>query len=98
MKDVAVVRDVLKDALENVNGIIKTYEEIKKVINLKLRVVMPGFNKDLFTIDCKEKDGVIVPVKFTYTHLPRRRITTSLVHSLRCIRSVLKYGNTSRRK
>ena len=66
MKDVAVVRDVMKDALENVNDIIRTHDDVKKVINLKLRVVMPGFNKDLFTIDCKEKDGVIVPVKFTY--------------------------------
>lgn len=67
MKDVAVVRDVVSDAIANVNDIIKTYEEIKKVEELKLRVVDPVFKKDLFTIRCKEKDGVLVPTEFTYT-------------------------------
>lgn len=66
MKDVAVMRDVVNDAIANVNDIIKTYEEIKKVEELKLRVVVPGFKKDLFTIRCKEKEGVMVPVELTY--------------------------------
>lgn len=66
MKDVAVVRDVSADAISAVNDIIKTYEEIKKVEELKLRVVVPGFKKDLFTIRCKEKEGVMVPIEFTY--------------------------------
>lgn len=67
MKDVAVVRDVVSDAITNVNDIIKTYEEIKKVEELKLRVVDPVFKKDLFTIRCKEKEGVLVPTELTYT-------------------------------
>ena len=67
MKDVAVVRDVVFDAIANVNGIIKPYEEIKKVEELKLRVVDPVFKKDLFTIRCKEKEGILVPTEFTYT-------------------------------
>lgn len=67
MKDVAVVRDVVSDVIANVNDIIKTYEEIKKVEELKLRVVDPVFKKDLFTIRCKEKEGVLVPTELTYT-------------------------------
>lgn len=66
MKDVAVMRDVVSDAIANVNDIIKTYEEIKKVEELKLRVVDPVFKKDLFTIRCKEKEGVLVPTELTY--------------------------------
>lgn len=67
MKDVAVVRDVVKDAVSAASDIIKAHEEIKKVGSLKLRVVVPGFNKDLFTIECKEKDGVMTPMWLTYT-------------------------------
>lgn len=67
MKDVAVMRDIVTDAIANVNDIIKTYEEIKKVEELKLRVVDPVFKKDLFIIRCKEKVGVLVPTELTYT-------------------------------
>lgn len=67
MKDVAVVRDVVSSAVSIATGIIKTYEEINKVGSLKLRVVVPGFNKDLFTIECKEKDGVMTPMWLIYT-------------------------------
>lgn len=78
MKDVDVVRDVAADAISTVNDIIKTYEEIKKVEELKLRVVVPGFKKDLFTIRCKEKEGVMVPVEFIYT-LPEKRENNNLI-------------------
>ena len=78
MKDVAVVRDVSADAISAVNDIIKTYEEIKKVEELKLRVVVPGFKKDLFTIRCKEKEGVMVPVEFIYTP-PEKRENSNLI-------------------
>lgn len=67
MKDVAVVRDVVSGAVSVATNIIKAHEEIKKVGSLKLRVVVPGFNKDLFTIECKEKDGVMTPMWLTYT-------------------------------
>lgn len=66
MKDVAVVRDVLADAISTVNDIVKTYDDVKKVCDLKLRVVDPVFKKDLFTIKCREKEGVMVPIEFTY--------------------------------
>lgn len=66
MKDVAVVRDVLADAISTVNDIIKTYDDVKKVCDLKLRVVDPVFKKDLFIIKCREKEGVMVPIEFTY--------------------------------
>lgn len=78
MKDVAVVRDVLADAIANVSDVIKTYEEIKKVEELKIRVVVPGFKKDLFTIRCKEKEGTIVPVEFIYTP-PEKRENSNLI-------------------
>lgn len=67
MNDVAVVRDVVSGAVGIATDIIKSYEEIKKVGSLKLRVVVPGFEKDLFTIECKEKDGVMTPMWLTYT-------------------------------
>lgn len=67
MKDVAVVRDVVSGAVSIATDTIKTYEEITKVGSLKLRVVVPGFEKDLFTIECKEKDGVMTPMWLTYT-------------------------------
>lgn len=66
MKDVAVVRDVSADAISAVSDIIKTYDDVKKVCDLKLRVVVPGFKKDLFIIKCREKEGVMVPIEFTY--------------------------------
>lgn len=66
MKDVAVVRDVTADAISTVSDIIKTYDDVKKVCDLKLRVVVPGFKKDLFIIKCREKEGVMVPIEFTY--------------------------------
>lgn len=78
MKDVTVMRDVSADAISAVNDIVKTYEEIKKVEELKLRVVVPGFKKDLFTIRCKEKDGVMVPVEFIYTP-PEKRENSNLI-------------------
>lgn len=45
MKDVAVVRDVTADAISAVSDIIKTYDDVKKVCDLKLRVAVPGFKR-----------------------------------------------------
>ena len=66
MKDVAVVRDVLPDAVSVLNDITKTYEEIKKVEELKVRVLVPGFERDLFVVKCVNNGGILMPKQYFY--------------------------------
>lgn len=66
MKDVAVVRDVLKDAISGVESIVSSYEEIKKVEELKIRVLVPGFERDLFVVKCVNIEGKLTPKQYFY--------------------------------